>query len=125
MQPSSEPVPDEQPASMPARPSVDRATILHLVLLILVLGLGYFFRFRGVAWDEFQYLHPDERFLGFVENDIDIATSFREYFDTANSPLNPNNRGKDFFVYGTLPIFLLRYVLEALGKPGYANVAAI
>ena len=44
------------------------------------------------------------------------------YFDTACSPLNPNNRGYDFYVYGTLPIFIVRYAAEWLEQTGYGEV---
>ncbi|RME87196.1 MAG: phospholipid carrier-dependent glycosyltransferase, partial [Anaerolineae bacterium] len=44
--------------------------------------------------------------------------SWGEYFDTANSPLNPHNRGYGFFVYGTLPIFLVRYSAELMNDIG-------
>ena len=44
------------------------------------------------------------------------------YFDTACSPLNPNNRGYDFYVYGTLPIFGVRYAAEFQEQSGYGEV---
>lgn len=34
------------------------------------------------------------------------------YFDAACSPLNPHNRSHTFYVYGTLPMFLTRYIVE-------------
>src|SRR4030042_3793433 len=45
-----------------------------------------------------------------------------EYLDTANSPLNPHNRGYGFFVYGDLPIILVRYVAELVGQSTYDKV---
>ncbi|HLF89936.1 MAG TPA: DUF2298 domain-containing protein [Anaerolineales bacterium] len=108
-----------------SRPAIDRAWGIELLVLLLILALSAFFRFRGISWDEFQYLHPDERFLGFVENDIEPVKSLGEYFDTANSTLNPANRNHSFFVYGTLPIFLLQYVMEWVDKPGYGNVGLV
>ena len=36
--------------------------ILSLLLIIILLGAAYF-RFSGLDWGEYQYLHPDERFL--------------------------------------------------------------
>ena len=38
------------------------------VLLILVLGIGTYFRVIGLNWDQNQHLHPDERFLTMVES---------------------------------------------------------
>jgi YYY domain-containing protein len=43
------------------------------------------------------------------------------YFDASCSPLNPHNRGHAFYVYGTLPMFLTRYVVEWIY--GYADFA--
>jgi len=82
------------------------------VLLVYILLAGLFLRFMGADWGEYQYLHPDERFLVWVGADISPVNSLSEYFDTANSPLNPNNRGHGFYVYGTLPMFLVRYITE-------------
>jgi len=44
------------------------------------------------------------------------------YFDTARSPLNPANVGRPFFVYGTLPLFLVRAVAESIGMTGYDQI---
>jgi len=41
--------------------------------------------------------------------------SIGEYFDTAKSSLNPYNRGYSFFVYGNLPMSLIRVTAEAMG----------
>jgi len=38
-----------------------------------------------------------------------------EYLNTATSTLNPYNRGQAFFVYGDLPMTLVRYALEMTG----------
>ncbi|HSQ39271.1 MAG TPA: glycosyltransferase family 39 protein, partial [Anaerolineales bacterium] len=38
-----------------------------------------------------------------------------EYFDTATSTLNPNNRGAGFYVYGNLPLTLVRVTYEMVG----------
>lgn len=92
------------------------------ILLLLILAAGAYLRFVGQDWDVEQHLHPDERFLTMVESSLQPVGSLGEYFDTANSTLNPNNRGHGFFVYGTLPILMVRYLAEALGSTGYGNV---
>ena len=133
MQPLSPEQPSDDPEALDAQPMAPESPAkahqgsswVYSLLLLLILAAGAFLRFRGIDWDEYQYVHPDERFLGFVENDIQPVESFGEYFDTANSTLNPMNRGHGFFVYGTLPIFLLRYVLEWTDNSGYANFASI
>ncbi len=86
-------------------------------------------RFYGIAWDQDFHLHPDERFLTMVETSISPVSSIREYFNTAQSSLNPHNildgNGNSvfpFFVYGTLPIFIVRYLAEWTGQTGYGQI---
>jgi len=114
---------------------------LYDFLFLLVLLMAAALRSVGLNWDENQHLHPDERFLTMVESALQVKTcqqrelpveicppqsqrwlSLREYFDTKTSPLNPHNRGYGFFVYGTLPIFIVRYLAEVLGQTGYDQV---
>ena len=114
---------------------------IYDLLLILVLVVGIYFRVIGLNWDANQHLHPDERFLTMVESALQVKTCGLagtpiescppdqvhwlkpgEYFDTATSPLNPQNRGYGFFVYGDLPISMVRYVAEFVGQTGYDQV---
>ena len=90
-------------------------------LLVILLAAAYF-RFTGLNWDDGHHLHPDERFLTMVENALELPGSVGAYFDTAQSPLNPHNKGHGFFVYGTFPIFLVRYLAEWLGRNTYDQV---
>lgn len=82
--------------------------------LLSVLLTGLFLRFNGLDWGQGQYLHPDERFLIWVTADLKPVNNLGEYFNTAQSSLNPHNVGHRFFVYGTFPIFLTRYLAEWL-----------
>jgi YYY domain-containing protein len=115
------------------------------LLLIIVLVVGAHFRTIGLNWDSSQHLHPDERFLTMVETSLmppstpgtqlgppptSATQSWREayskslhdcaawggYFDTSCSPLNPNNRGYNFYVYGDLPILGVRYIAQGLNS---------
>ena len=99
-----------------------RSTWLYSLVLIYLLLVGAYLRLVGLDWDANQHLHPDERFLTMVESSLEPVDGLGEYFDTAESTLNPHNRGHGFFVYGTLPIFLVRYVAEWLGSTGYGEV---
>ena len=99
-----------------------RATpVLWGLALALVVLAGGTLRFHGLDWDQPEgaeaplYMHPDERFIAFVANDMDWPSSVGGYFDTADSPLNPYNTGRDSFVYGTLPIFLGKAVSTIAG----------
>jgi len=117
-----------------------RAWIYDL-LFIAVLLMAAYLRFTGSGWGELEHQHPDELFLTSVTYDVapigtksdvlgpaptvvnnpwratypDVYTDCKEwggYFDTACSPLNPHNRGHSFYVYGTLPLLIVRYSAE-------------
>lgn len=102
-----------------------RSKYFPLILLLFIILIGGYFRFVGINWDENFHLHPDERFLTMVESSLSPVKSLSEYFDTVNSTLNPHNAGYSFFVYGTFPIFLVRYVAGWLGKADYNHVFLI
>lgn len=114
---------------------------LYDIILIVVLLAGMYLRLIGLNWDSNQHLHPDERFLTMVESALQPMKcaqpalpveacpeeqkhwlSLSDYFNTQTSTLNPHNRGYAFFVYGTLPIFIVRYAAEWLGQIGYDQV---
>ena len=99
--------------------------ILIILALIFILGAGSALRLVGVNWDENHHLHPDERFLSMVQSAISPVDGLSEYFDTENSSLNPENRGYTFFVYGTLPIFIIRYLGESLGQVDYNAITIL
>ncbi|GAB4472448.1 MAG: hypothetical protein Kow0088_07030 [Anaerolineales bacterium] len=99
---------------------------LYWLGLLIILGVATYFRFIGIDWGEEQYLHPDERFLVWVGSDIAPVKSLSEYFNTAVSSLNPHNRGHGFFVYGTLPIFMARYLVESIyGHSGFREMLTV
>ena len=91
---------------------------LYDVLLIGVLLVAAYFRFTGSAWGDLQYQHPDELFLTSVTYNISPVHSLAEYFNTASSTLNPNNTGAAFYVYGTLPIFIVRGLADLTHQIG-------
>lgn len=77
-----------------------------ILLFYSVILLALFLRFYNTNWDSGFHLHPDERFLTMIGITEKTPTSFSQYFDTKTSPLNPNNLGFSFFVYGTFPLTL-------------------
>ena len=92
------------------------------IVLIGVLVLAAALRAVGIDWDRQTHMHPDERFLTMVETSLEFPGSIGQYFATETSTFNPNNVGHTFFVYGTLPIFLVRIVGEALDQVGYDQI---
>ena len=117
-----------------------KRTWIYDLLFILVLLVAGYLRLSGVNWGEGYHQHPDELFLtGVLDNlrahaceDASIPVdacppeqkrllSIGEYFDTANSTLNPYNRGQSFFVYGNLPMTLVRYAVELTDNADIGN----
>ncbi|MBN2047870.1 MAG: hypothetical protein JW750_08520, partial [Anaerolineaceae bacterium] len=93
--------------------------VFWLALLVLVMISGGYFRAIGMDWDDHEHLHPDERFLTYVVSSIQPVESVGDYFDTATSTLNPNNVGYAFYVYGTFPVLLTRYVAAQFDITGW------
>ncbi|MEW5868775.1 MAG: DUF2298 domain-containing protein [Chloroflexota bacterium] len=115
----------KMPTSHPRSKRSIRPWVYDLLLVYALLA-GAFFRFSGILWGEYQYLHPDERFLVWVGTDIQPVESLSEYFNTAISPLNPHNVRHTFYVYGTLPMFITRYVVEwAFGHSGFNEMTQV
>jgi hypothetical protein len=96
------------------------------LLFVLLIAAGP--RLYNNSWDDYHGLHPDERFMAMVTNDITAPSSFAEYLDPNRSPLNPYNvknaeGGRQFplFVYGTLPVTIIKLTAKALGEDNYAG----
>jgi YYY domain-containing protein len=77
---------------------------------------------ENLNWDHGQHLHPDERFLSMVTDQISMPGSVGEYFDSEASPLNPYNHFGTF-VYGTFPLFLNKAVAEWLSPDAEGNTS--
>ncbi|WKZ46522.1 MAG: DUF2298 domain-containing protein [Anaerolineales bacterium] len=103
------------------------------LLFLLALVLAGYLRLTGVNWGEGEHQHPDENFLSGVLNSLQTQMcedginsvancaeeqrrwiSIGEYFDSKSSPLNPYNRGYSFFVYGDLPMTIVRVAADAM-----------
>lgn len=79
------------------------------LMLFLILALSFSFRIIGIDWDQKHHLHPDERMLVMVTQQISFPSNISQFF-TQQSPLNPK-----FFAYGSLPMYLLKAVSEFVG----------
>lgn len=95
----------------------------HSLILLIIFFVALSLRLYGVNWDQGNHLHPDERFLTMVETTIQLPISLSEYLSTSKSLLNPYNyKDYQFFVYGTFPLFLVRYVGELFHLTGYDQI---
>jgi YYY domain-containing protein len=81
-------------------------------LLVGILLVAAYLRLSHVNWDMGTHIHPDERFLTMVSDAMKLPKSLGEFFDSTKSPMSPYNKGYNFFVYGTLPLFIVRVVAE-------------
>lgn len=96
-------------------------------LLLTILLIAIFFRFMNLNWDQGQHIHPDERFLTMVGNDLKVPTTIIQYLDPVSSPMNPvnirddnNNQKYGFFVYGTFPIVINKLLAVQSGTDTYS-----
>ena len=96
-----------------------RAAWLALAAILLVGGMLRFYR---IDWDEGQHLHPDERFLTMVTENLRWPSSLAEYWDTPSNPLNPYNHGFGSYVYGLSPVIMAKALGELTGYTGYGGV---
>ena len=95
-------------------------------LLVMILLIAAAFRLTGVNWDSGKRLHPDERFLTSVATDIKWPSNVDTYFDPQASPLSPYtlpNMG--LWVYGTLPLWLVKGVAIILNQDSYDSIAIV
>ncbi len=105
---------------------------LYDVLLVLVLLLAGYLRLTGVNWGDDGNQHPDENHFSGVINSmrahkcadpaipVDACPpeqqrwlSVGDYFNSKTSTLNPYNLGYGSFVYGDLPMVVIRVIGEA------------
>jgi len=81
----------------------------HWVLLLIIL-IAAILRLYNLNWDNGFHLHPDERWITMVTNKVRLPKGDEwKLFLTPDSPYNPN-----FFAYGSLPIYLLKFAGETL-----------
>lgn len=97
----------------------------HKLLLTAIVFFALCLRLYGLNWDQGQHLHPDERFLTMVAVASRIPLSIGEYLDPAHSPLNPYNNNFPFFIYGTLPLTLVKSIAVVLRADIYTLVPFI
>lgn len=104
---------------------LDRPRAMSIALLMVLLVAAWF-RFHGLNWDEGRHLHPDERFLSTVTNDLKWPRNLDTYFDPATSTLSPYtlpNMG--LYVYGTLPVYAVKWIAILLDRDNYDEITIL
>ncbi|HEU5478219.1 MAG TPA: glycosyltransferase family 39 protein, partial [Candidatus Tumulicola sp.] len=103
----------------------DWTRALVAATLVAIVLFGGYLRLTHLNWDSngngiSGHLHPDERFLTQIAGDTRAPSSIANYFDTKTSALNPYNithpdgSKQTDFVYGTLPLFMNKFVASHL-----------
>lgn len=106
------------------------------ILLLLVIGLGVFFRFYNMNWDSGALLHPDEYGLTNTLTQLHMPSSVSDYFNTRIAPMSPYNKydaagetianGPDNTMrWGQLPMLIIRTAAEALNRTGYQELRTL
>ena len=112
--------------------SREKKSLLYDALFVLVFLLAGYLRLTGLDWGAGGGQHPDENhFSGVLDSlraqkcaDPALAVeacppeqkqwiSIGEYFNSKTSPLNPYNRGAGSYVYGDLPMTIIRVAADA------------
>ena len=104
---------------------LDRPYAIQIAIVIILLITAWF-RFHGLNWDEGRHLHPDERFLSTVTNDLTGPSNLDNYFDPATSTLSPYSLpNMGLYVYGTLPVYIVKWTAILLDRNNYDKITLI
>jgi Dolichyl-phosphate-mannose-protein mannosyltransferase len=91
-----------------------------IAVLVAIIALGAALRLTGNDWDGGAHLHPDERYLSIVSDNIEWPSSVGGYFDVERSSLSPyNTEPGQGYVYGQLPLIATKGVATLIGRDGY------
>src|SRR6476646_9973636 len=103
----------------------DRPYVINIGMLIVLLAAALF-RFHGINWDEGHHLHPDERFLSTVTNDLQWPDNLSNYFDPNTSTLSPYSLpNMGLYVYGMLPVYAVKWTAILLTRNNYDQITQI
>ena len=96
---------------------------LPLGCLAALLIAGGALRLVGTNWDDGEHLHPDERYMSIVSDNIDWPSGVLGYFDVETSRLSPYNseQGRDY-VYGLMPLLATKLAATVTGQDGYGTL---
>jgi MFS family permease len=94
-----------------------------IAVLVAILAVGTALRLTGNDWDSGAHLHPDERYLSIVSDNVEWPSSVGEYFDVERSALSPyNTEPGQGYVYGQLPLIVTKGVAVLIGRDSYGEL---
>ena len=98
-----------------------RRAVVASLAIIAVAGLSL--RLVGTNWDSGAHLHPDERYMSTVADNVQLPDGIRSYLDVESSSLSPYNtsQGRDY-LYGMLPLSATTVIAATLGQDGYGEL---
>lgn len=107
----------------------DRSRVQTFLALLVILALAAYMRLQGLHWDDLAGLHPDERHMLFLTqellaglNDSDHAwRGLADWWFALESPLNPH-QGDRFLVYGQAPLLAVVVLAHTLGLSDWFEV---
>ena len=100
---------------------------IFLALIVVIFGCAALLRFAGINWDQYQHVHPDERFIVWVADTLSWPGDLATALDPARSTINPfrwppgdgDLAGKPRnYAYGHFPLYLLALVAHAAQAGG-------
>lgn len=95
---------------------------------VAIFAAALSLRLAGTAWDGWANLHPDERHMVFVTQDIQRAIEaalgegrgWWSMWFGPDSPFDPRAEGR-LYVYGDLPLFVVSLVSRAMGATDWGS----
>src|SRR5260221_12007379 len=135
----------------PLRRIASRDILVGFILFVILVA-GFYFRNVGYNWDDYTHLHPDERFLTGVTDGIGgafiptgdpdkQATQIKQcaerypnttlngdnvsIFDSLCSSWYPKNSGNGLYVYGELPLFIVKLTAVTLKNQAISQAQRI
>jgi hypothetical protein len=101
------------------------ANVKNVLTILTIVILGFLIRLIGINWDQGTFLHPDERFLVMVTQELEIPSSIKNYF-SPESTLRVENTSHKFYVYGTFPVVLIKVISNlALDKENFTTLTSL
>jgi len=122
--PGAEPRVNAPGGTRPFRPALGRRwrSILSVLVLATLLVAGGALRLEHINWDQYQHVHPDERFIVWVADTIHTPLDWQSALDPERSTIDPfrwplgsgDQAGKPRgYAYGHFPLYLLVAVADA------------